>query len=390
MMFSTLSTLVLLFFLMFIGLILFVWSLISFGAGPRAVALRMGKPNAKRAVLLERSNPFIKKSENFLPSELVPEHISRGQIRTVKRPLSDATLSEIKAISEDKVSEFTKPTTYEQMVKRAKNPTPIPAPKPFATVLPPTAAKDPRLTQTQASNDQTRGAYVRRTLVTDPTQPEINRNVADSHKADVNPAINKVNPSMTNPGTLLVDVNPSPSKGDLKGLPPLPPAPVRPSVTHSAKDTPITKIPISSQPAKPTSSPEKSSQEKPIEDKTEAQPTLFSSPEVPPVKTPTRLEPARVSSLIPKPVRVNTQAIDVSNISNPILPKPVSELPRIPAKVGSPLPALGIQEGENTNRGNSQRPEAGLSQPLSQPETKKPEDAFDKFSKGKSADDTIF
>jgi hypothetical protein len=387
-MFSTLATLVLLCFLLFIGLILLVWSLLSFGSGPKAVSAQLGNPNTKRVALLERSNPFIKKSKDTAPSELVPEHISRGQIRTVKRTMSEATLSEIKAISEDRNQEATKTTTYEQIVKRAKNPTLISSPRPAPVVKPANdAASDPSPTKT---NDQTRGNQVRRTLVNDVVAPELTTDTINRN----NPGVNQVNPARNlDPVRDNANQPPStpPSRTDVKSLPPLPPVPVRSSVTHSAKDTPITKIPIYTQTPKAAPAAEKPVEPKPEEATTENQPSLFSTPETPPVKTPQRVEPARVSSVIPKPVRVNTQAVDLSNISNPMLPKTVTDLPKNPANLPSVRPVTAPQaESANRPEANIQNDVVTPRQPDPKAPEKNSENAFDRFSKSKPADDTIF
>ena len=160
-MFSTLATLVLLSFLLLMGLILLVWSLISFGTGPRAVSMPWGRAGRNRS---EAVNPFVKKDSGS--SELAPDHISRGQIRTVKKPVSDVTLAEIKAITEDKAEKESKTTTYEQMVKRAKNPT-LSSPRASTPVPPGRDSKSTQVStpQNQLNNDQSRGAHAKKTMI---------------------------------------------------------------------------------------------------------------------------------------------------------------------------------------------------------------------------------
>ena len=312
-MFSTLATLVLLSFLLLLGFILLLWSLVAFGTGPKAVSMPWGRPTD-----LTTANPFVRK-QDAASSELAPDYISRGQIRSIKKPVSDVTLAEIKAMTEEKTEKSTKITTYEQMVKRAKHPT-VPPRSP--TPAPPN--KDPKVTQTQVNNDQLRGVYAKRTLIDEPI----------------------VDPIISNPGTNSKPPNEIPpfiQVNDIKGLPPLPPVPVRPGVIHSAKDTPITKPNL---PTKPVPVPEKP----PIE----AQPTLFS--ETVPEK---KLWPAPLSPMVPKPA-VNAEG-------KMLFPQPVNTTELL----------------QNAPR----RPE-DIQAPQTSP-IKKSDDAFERFSKDKK-DDTLF
>jgi hypothetical protein len=325
-MFSTLATLVLLSFLLLLGVVLLLWSLIGFGTGPKAVSMPWGNKNGRDVT---SGNPFIKKQE-AVSSELVPDHISRGQIRTVKKPVSEVTLAEIKAITKDKVDKPSKTTTYEMMVKRAKHSTP--------SATKDSTPKDSRVMQTQAGNDPHRGANVKRTLVDDPilsTDPVITTPVTPPVTTPLEPVKPPSSKSNIEKVPPFIQIN------DLKGLPPLPPAPVRQGVTHSSKDTPVTKPNL----------PSKPSTEKPMEN----QPNFV---EPLPEK---KLWPAPLAPMVPKPA-LNTE-------SKPVFPQPVnsSELPLNP---------------------DGQKPEA-VPKAQSRAIAKTSEDPFEKFSKDKK-DDTLF
>jgi hypothetical protein len=298
-MFSTLATLVLLSFLLLLGVVLLVWSLVGFGTGPRAVSMSWGRGIKPEEIASH--NPFIKKPDVGL-SELVPDHISRGQIRTIKKPVSDASLAEIKAITQEKVEKSVKTTTYEQMVKRSK----------------PSAAKarDPKATQTQISNDQLRGAHaVKRTLVDAPVD------------------VNKPDDSSIE---ILKEVPPFIQVNDLKAFPPLPPVPAKPGITHSSKDTPVTKLPTTpSKSGLPKATPEGLSE--PLPEK--------------------KLWPAPLTPMVPKPV-LNTDV-------KPIAPQPIHSSAEAKDVMLKPE-AVEKSQSRKLN-----------------------DDPFDKFSKDKK-DDTLF
>ncbi len=345
-MFSTLAALVLLSFLLLMGLILLVWSLISFGTGPRAVSMPWGRASGQRS---EAVNPFVKKDN--ASSELAPDHISRGQIRTVKKPVSDVTLAEIKAITEDKVEKDTKTTTYQQMVKRAKNPT-QPLPK-ASTPVPP--GRDPKstqvpITQNQPNNDHLRGAHAKKTLV-DQTlvdQTRVDQVIESPEQEILKPSLPSIpqpanaQPIVSQPTvTQLEKSKEVPAFIKVDELKNLPPVSMRPDITHSSDDTPVTKL------------PSKSLLEKPVPEKPVAgvQPTLS---EVAPEK---KLWPAPLAPMVPKP------ALDS--------PKSIMPQPYKPAEMGDFLKPEAVPKAKSRDMG------------------KKTEDPFENFSKDKK-DDTLF
>jgi hypothetical protein len=194
-----------------------------------------GKSGVKRS---EAVNPFVKK--DGASSELAPDHISRGQIRTVKKPVSDVTLAEIKAITKDKVETPEKTTTYEQMVKRAKNPTL--APSRTSTPVPPSkdSQTNHQVAQNQVNNDHLRGAHAKKTIV----DQMIENHAHESPKSNVSSA---PQPGQSQPEKLK-EMPPFVQVEDLKNLPQ---APIRPNVTHSSNDTPVAKLPAKPFPEKP-------------------------------------------------------------------------------------------------------------------------------------------
>ena len=116
----------------------------------------------------------------------------------------------------------------------------------------------------------------------------------------------------------------------------LPPAPMRPDITHSSNDTPVTKLPV------------KSLLEKPL---IGVQPTLS---ELAPEK---KLWPAPLAPMVPKP------ALDS--------PRSVMPQPYRPAEMGDSLTPEAVPKAQSRDIG------------------KKSEDPFEKFSKDKK-DDTLF
>lgn len=280
-MFSTLATLVLLSFLLFVGLVLLFWSLISFGSGPRAVNMPWGKSGAKRS---EALNPFVKK--DGASSEVAPDHISRGQIRTVKKPVSDVTLAEIKAITKEKVETPEKTTTYEQMVKRAKNPTL--APSRASTPVPPSKdlKTNHQLTKNQVNNDQLRGAHAKKTLV----DQMIEIPGQDLSSSNASSAPQPGNSQSEKPK----EVPPFVQVEELKNLPP---SPIRPNVTYSSNDTPVAKLPAKSLPEKPAIIVQPASEKK-----------LWPAPLAPMVPKPAVPQDPAIA-LIPQPFKADTENV---------------------------------------------------------------------------------
>lgn len=179
---------------------------------------------------LASTNPFVRKGyvPNTNSSELAPDHISRTQIRTVRKPVSEASLAEIKAITEEKVEQPIKTTTYEQMVKRAKNPTRIPSGP--STPVPPAKAVQ---TQSQFSNDQLRGAQAKKTRI-DQGHPPL-ETPQDLHKAPASTPETKSKSLADIP--LVTQTNTAT------------PSVAQANVTHSSKDTPVASLPRKEKPS---------------------------------------------------------------------------------------------------------------------------------------------
>lgn len=115
---SPLSLLVLLVFLFAIALVVALWSLLTLGSSPRALAVV--RPRKARTMEIKPlpSNRFMKqkaeeeKVEEALESELPTNHVSRSRVRILKTLEPDPELE----------TPAFKPTTYDQMVNRQRVP----------------------------------------------------------------------------------------------------------------------------------------------------------------------------------------------------------------------------------------------------------------------------